>query len=392
MIFDILYCSVKNLYRKKLRTILTIMGIAVGACSVIIINAIGDSGKSAVNSELDSLGLGGIAVTAFSTELQKEDLNVIRQNQDVETAMPLLMQYTFAKVRNTTSNALVWGIDSGAKQIISLELSHGRMISTADVSSYSRVCLIDQSYAKSMYGRYNVEGSKISIQFNGVYDEYEIVGTVKAGSSLLQNFIGDVIPTFIYIPYTTLQRSIGRNGFDQIAVKTSKNADVEATGASIIRDLERLNNSYGQYKADNLAKQKDRLSNLLSIVTLVLSAISAISLLVAGLGIMTVMLVSVNERTREIGIKKSIGAKKSTIMGEFLLEAFAISLIGSVIGSTIGIVGAYIGGDIFGIAVDVRMELIAVCIAFSVIVGIIFGVYPAAKAAKMHPVDALRME
>ena len=392
MIFDLLRCSIKNLCRKKLRTTLTIMGIAIGACSVIIINAIGDSGKSAVNSELDSLGLGGIAVSAFSNELEQNDLEVIRSNSDVDTAMPLLMQYTYAKMRNVTSNTLVWGIDSGAKQIISLELLFGRMISHNDVNSYSKVCLVDQNYAKNMYGRDNIDGKKINILFNGVYDEYEVVGIVTAGSSLLQNFVGDVIPTFIYIPYTTLQRSIGRNGFDQIAVKIRKDADIDAAGSSIVRSLERLNSKKGVYKAENLAKQKDRLSNLLSIVTIVLSAISVISLLVAGLGIMTVMLVSVNERTREIGIRKSIGAKKSTIMGEFLFEALSISFFGSIIGTVIGIAGALLGGGIFGIAVSVRPELVAICIVFSVIIGMVFGVYPAAKAAQMRPVDALRKE
>lgn len=392
MIFDLLICSVKNLYRKKLRTTLTIMGIAVGACSVIVINAIGDSGKFAVNSELDSLGLGGLTVSAFSSQLQQNDLEVIRSNADVETAMPLLMQYTYAKIRNITCNALVWGIDSGAKQIISLELLHGNMISKSDVNSYAKVCLVDQNFAKNFFGRENIFGEKINILFNGVYDEYEIVGIVAAGSSLLQNFVGEVIPTFIYIPYTTLQRSLGRTGFDQIAVKVYKNSDIEAASAAIVRSLEHSNNNKGGYRTDNLARQKDRLSSLLSIVTLVLSAISAISLLVAGLGIMTVMLVSVNERTREIGIKKSIGAQKSTIMVEFLLEALSISFIGSIIGTAIGIAGAYIGGDFFGITVSIRPQLVLMCIVFSVIVGIVFGVYPAAKAAQMHPVDALRKE
>ena len=160
----------------------------------------------------------------------------------------------------------------------------------------------------------------------------------------------------------------------------------------ILSRLQRTTNNDGFFRTDNLSTQRDKLGNLLDIVSLVLTAISGISLIVSGLGIMTIMLVSVNERTREIGVKKAIGASRGRILFEFLAEAVIISLMGSLIGVAVGGGISWIGMQTFGMTVPIARTDFALLIAFSVLLGAIFGVYPAVKAAKLRPVDALRLE
>ena len=162
--------------------------------------------------------------------------------------------------------------------------------------------------------------------------------------------------------------------------------------ASIVKSLERETGNPGMYTAENLAKQKDGLNHLLDTITLALTAIGAISLFVASLSIMTMMLVSVNERTREIGIKKSIGASKNNILIEFLAEALLISMIGSLFGAGIGVFVTYLASLSLGVTVSFQLDMIVYTILLSVGVGVIFGVNPALKAANMQPVDALRTE
>ena len=226
----------------------------------------------------------------------------------------------------------------------------------------------------------------------GSYVRLKIVGVASSGGNLLQNMVGDVIPSFIYLPYTTLQRYAGEASFDQIAVTMLDNQNIEAVSEQIAALVNRQHNISRGFKADNISRQKETLDRVLGIITVVLSAIAAVSLVVAGLGIMTVMIVSVNERTREIGIKKSIGATQNTILVEFLIEAFTISLIGSVIGVAAGVLFTAIGCLAISLPVLINFHLIGASIGISVIVGIVFGVYPAMMAAKLHPVNALRIE
>ena len=223
-------------------------------------------------------------------------------------------------------------------------------------------------------------------------EEFEVVGVIKTGSGLLQNLIGDYIPNFLYVPYTTLQSVTGKNSFDQIAVRVEDNYDVDEAGQSIVSTLSNTTGISDGFLANNLVKQKDGLKSILNTVTVVLSAVGAISLLVASLSIMTVMMVSVNERTREIGIKKSIGARRSTILCEFLLEAIFISLIGCLIGVVVGIGISFFGASYVNISLQLRKDIILLAVGFSLLSGIIFGVYPAAKASRLKPVDALRIE
>lgn len=379
-----------------MRSALTILGITIGVASVILIGNIGQCGTQAVNTEIDSLGLGGLTISADSQEgeeagLTREDLKTIRENSSVEEATPVIMQNTKISFRNEQMDALVWGIDTKASQVISLQVLYGRAISNADVNTYANVCMVDQNFARAAYNRDNIVGKHISILYNGIQEDFEVVGVIKTGSGLLSNIIGDYIPNFVYVPYSTLQDTSGSNYFNQIAVRVANGADADETGQNIVNTLARVNGG-GQYTSSNLVKQKDGLLKLMDIVTLVLSAVGAISLLVASLSIMTVMLVSVNERTREIGIKKSIGAKRGTILLEFLLEAILISVIGCGIGVAIGNGVSYLGAFLFGISLSFRFDVMGMAVLFSLLTGVVFGVYPAVKASAMKPVDALRQE
>lgn len=381
-----------------MRSALTIAGIAIGVASVILISSISECGTAAVNNEMDSLGLGGLTISVNTNGssghyLTENELDTVRETQHVKQAIPLVIQNT--KVGNTglsQLDALVWGIDSKANQVISLQVLYGRMISSMDVSSNSNVCMVDQTFAQNVYHRDNIVGKKVSILCGGVEEEFEVIGVIKTGSGLLQNFIGDYIPNFLYIPYTTLQSATGKQSFDQIAVKVEEDYDVDEAGNAIVSTLSRSTGVIDGFTANNLAKQKDGLKSILNTVTVILSAVGAISLLVASLSIMTVMMVSVNERTREIGIKKSIGARRSTILFEFLLEAVLISLVGCFAGVLVGIAISFIGASYVNMTLQLRGDIMLLAVGFSLLSGVIFGVYPAAKASRLRPVDALRLE
>lgn len=372
------------------------MGIVIGVASVIVIGTIGDIGKTAVKNELDSLGIGGLAVGVNSQlsniTLRSEDLDEIKKIQSVKNAMPLVIKYSQIKTSRMTTQAVIWGVDFGAKQVVSLESKYGRLISRSDVGAANKVCLVDEIYAKQMYSRSNIVGKKISIAFGGVYEEFEVIGIVESGGNILQNLLNGYIPSFVYIPYTTMQALTSQNSFDQIAVLINDDYDVDKAGETIISTLENINKRKNAYRVENLLKQKEKMNNVLNIISLALSAIAGISLIVAGLSIMTVMIVSVNERTREIGIKKAIGAKKSDIMFEFLLEAMIITFIGSIIGVVLGLIITTAGCIFLKLGVIINYRLIMICIGFSVVIGMIFGVYPAVKASKLKPIEALRYE
>ena len=394
---DILKYAVKNIFRKKGRSILIIIGISIGVTSVVIISNISNCGTVALNNELNSLGLGGVAISTNASPgkgdvtLSENELNIIKKVSNVKNATPVIMQNVEVCSKKTSTNALLWGIDSKANQIISLKTLYGRSLNQADVRFGKNVCVVDQNFSKSIYKRDNIVGKKVSININDFDEDYEIVGVIKTGSGLLQNIMGDYIPNFIYVPYTTIQNITGKNTFDQVAVKIDEKADVDTVSNNILGALENQNSVTDGYKASNFVRQRDGILNLMDIVTIVLSLVGAISLLVASLSIMTVMLVSVNERKREIGIKKSIGAKRKTIMVEFLAEALTLTALGSILGLLIGLIVSYIVASLFGIKLSVRTDIILLTLLFSLVSGTVFGIYPAAKASKLKPVDTLRV-
>ncbi|MGN0173737.1 MAG: ABC transporter permease [Acutalibacteraceae bacterium] len=389
---DTLILSFRNIFRKGLRTSLTILGIAVGVASVMLINTISDIGIKTVNSELDSLGLNGISVSSDKSIITTDDLSIIKEQKGVKDAMPILTTQSTVTQNDISLDVMLWGVDSGVKQVISIDMLYGKSFSEYDINSKANVCLLDESAAQSIFKRQNAVGKSINIKLGDTYEKFEIIGITKAGSGMLQSIMGNFIPNFCYIPYSTFQQSIGTNELYQVAVKLDNESQAAAVSSKIKNAIDNEKGIKGSIKTGDLAAQRYTLSGLLDTVTIIFSVVGIISLLVAGLGIMTVMLVSVNERTREIGIKKAIGAGVGNIMSEFLFEALTICVFGSIIGSIIGFAIIKIGGAIIGISISIMPLTIIVSFLSAVIIGVLFGLYPAYKAAKMRPVDALRYE
>lgn len=392
--FDYMISGSRNVFRKKMRSVLTIIGIAIGVLSVIVISTIGEVGKSTINEEIDSIGMSGLTVRTVKTgsQLFTAQLQNVKSLDDVSDAMPLMLEYTESVMRGLKTDCAIWGIDSGAQNIVSMNLLHGRYINQADVAANSAVCIVDENYAQKVYKRSNIVGKTMQVSMNGHLESFEVVGVVETGGSIMQGLIGNYIPCFVYMPYTTLKSYTGKSNFDQIAVKLKTDADPELAAKEIKASLTGVLGSSEDIRVENMVAQREQLDNILGIVTLVLSVIAGISLVVAGLSIMTVMLVSVSERTKEIGIKKSIGASRHKIMMEFLTESFLISGIGSLSGLVLGILLSVLGCAALGMTPLLNQGMILFSVLFATGVGVLFGVYPAMQAAKLRPVDALRSE
>lgn len=394
MIDEIIIYPVKSLFRKKGRSILTILGVAIGVCSVIIISSIGSFGTTAVNNELDSLGMGGltIATKKSNVSLSDNELQAVRETSGVLSATPVYMENSEAiSSFGRSENSVVWGIDDNAKEIVALQLMYGREINKSDLSNNSSVCMVDQTFAQAMFDKDNAVGHKISLIIKGNTEIFTIIGVIKTGSGLLQSAMGNYVPNFVYIPYTTMQTLNGSINYSQIITKATSDSNLASLATRLENTLTFLNGSDdGSYTITNLAKQKESLTNILSIVTSILSAVGAVSLIVAGLSIMTVMLVSVGERKREIGIKKAIGATRFIIVREFLCEALMLSIIGCMVGVLISLALITIGSKMLDMTVLINLKTVSVTCLFSVIMGAVFGVYPALMAAKLNPAETLR--
>lgn len=384
-----------NIFRSKTRSLLTMAGIAVGVFSVVLISTVGAVGTSEVSKTLVTMGVDTLLIqsakNSVSVTLTDDDISAVRDIGGVSDVMPLMASVTEAKMINRRLDCYVWGVDKSADKLISLEAKHGRLINNADTAARSKVCVIDEQFALESYGRSNVVGKTLSMFLGGKYHEFEIIGVARSGLSSLQGMLTNIMPGFMYIPITTMQTLSGRTTYDKIAVKlTDMNSD-----AAIVRrvtdELNRKNGFTDGYVCNNLLSQKGQLDDILNIVTTALSLVAGISLVVSGISVMTTMMMSVGERTREIGIKKAIGAKSSDIWLEFLTESVILTLLGSAAGITFGLLASFVGCMVLGVPLTVNVGSLAISAVAAAAIGAVFGAYPAAKAAKLRPAEALRM-
>lgn len=379
-----------GLARKRLRTMMTVCGIAVGTAMVVLISGIGTVGEKAVYRELESMGINGLSVSS-SEGLTVSCLSSIRALPSVSEAMPLLLSFSSAQLGGDDHSVVCCGIDAGADQVISLELLYGRLLTRGDLASEADVCVVDAALAREAFGREDIVGQTLTLQYDDGYADMAVVGVTATGSSLLQN-VTSLIPYMVYVPYTTMQTVAQTDTFDQIAVRVAAGADTAGVQRAIERSLTRFEEDIGILKTEDLSTQRARLERLVTILSLGLTAIGGVSLLVSGCGIMTVMLSSVHERTREIGIKKAIGATRARILAEFIVGALMLSAFGAALGMLLGVLAMTVGGNALGFAPEWQVTRLAGVFLLTLALGVLFGAYPAHKAASLRPVEALRQE
>ena len=381
-----------NIFRAKIRSLLTMAGIAVGVFSVTLISTVGAVGTEQVSSTLITMGVDTLLVQAASNSvsvtLTDGDVSEVRKIDGVTDVMPLMASITEAKMINRRVDCYVWGVDKSADKLISLQAKHGRLITNSDSAALSKVCVIDEQFAEEVYGRSNVVGKKLRMFLGGKYHEFTIIGIAQSGLSSLQGMLSNIMPGFMYIPITTMQHLCGRTTYDKIAVKVSGD---DFSPKSVTDALDRKNGHVDGYMCNNLLSQKSQLDDIMSIVTTALSMTAGISLVVSGISVMTAMMMSVSERTREIGIKKAIGARKRDILGEFLAESVLLTLLGSAAGIAAGLAVSFAGCVILGVPFSVNIAALVISAVVTALLGAVFGAYPAAKAARLSPADALRM-
>lgn len=393
--FECIKQSLRVIGKSRLKAFLTVGGIAIGVSSVVIISSIGEMGKSAVDNQLTDMGMDSFVVTGTESNfdgLWEKDLETLKNVPDVRNAMPLINYFTEISSRGENSPAMIWGVNEDADDVIELKTVSGRLINKSDVLSSKKVCVVDEQIAMDRYKRNTIVGKEIGISINGRVENFEVVGVVSNGVNLLQNMFGDLVPSFVYIPYTTLSEETNNRYFTQIAVKLDDEADSDSTFNALSHAVLCQRDEKTEIRVENLLKQKSQMNKIADITSKALSIVAGISLVVSGLSVMTVMLVSVKERTREIGIKKSIGAKNYDILTEFLTESVLITLIGGITGLLFGISVSTLAGLITGLPSFMGMEGIIFVLIFVMAIGAIFGAYPAYKASKLNPVEALRSE
>ncbi len=385
-----------NILRSRTRSILTMSGIAIGVLSVVLISSVGTIGTAQVNSTLNTMGVDTLLVSAAdnSTDVKitENSLETAKRIDGVTDAMPLMATISEANMIGRRLDCYIWGVDKSADKLISLTAKHGRLVNTSDTSKNAKVCVIDEAFALSTYGRSNIVGKNIRLFLGGKYHDFEIIGIASTGLSGLQGALSNIMPNFMYIPISTMQTLCGRSTYDKIAVKIDGSGEKDT---EIVENVKTALNTAGGYTdgfvINNLLSQKSQLDDILAIVTTSLSLVAGISLVVSGISVMTTMMMSVGERTHEIGIKKSIGAKNSDICLEFMTESVLLTLMGGSAGIAGGLAITAAGCAVLKIPFTVDFGSLLISALAAAVIGAAFGAYPAYKAATLKPVEALRM-
>ncbi len=391
---NLIFSVLKGFKRRKSNLLFPVISVAVGVMLVVLVSSIGAVGKNAVLSEMSGLGLGGIMVSSKEgiSLLTTNELETVRECSCVSAATPIVYGYSQIECVNKSEKCLLWGSDDATDEIMNLPIVYGREITKGDVASQNKVCLVDTSFAKQNYGRENIVGKQISLNISENTEVFTVIGVIDGENSLIKSVVSEYIPCFVYVPYSIFESVGGEYFFSNIAVNVKDTVDFSSAEAQIKVSLAESGAIDDGYKVKNMFSHTQTIEKIFNIVTIILSGIAAISLVVSGMSVMTVMLYSVGERRHEIGIKKAIGASFSDIMFEFLFESVIITLLGCALGILTGLLASFIGCAALNLPLTFDAGMIGICAVVTALFGLVFGIYPAQSAARLDPVDALRQK
>ena len=393
--------ALMNIRSNKGRSVLTMLGIIIGITSVIMILSIGDGVKGQVSDELNALagGLIGIYVNNEQSEeeiyFDEDDFEAIREKiEGVKGVTPVYTLYGSVIGRKGEFTAYTTGGSESMEFYQSEPIVQGRYFTAADYYAGNRVCVITQQAAKKLFGTTDVTGLTIEVTLYGVTQDLTIVGIRQDSASAMFSMYGNMIN--IEVPLNLLSASYGQyfGGFTDFYVISESPALNTQITQSVIRLMESRHDvrNQGVIMVQNMQDQISQINSVMGSISIFVVIVAAISLLVGGIGVMNIMLVSVTERTREIGIRKSLGARTGSILLQFLAESAVITLIGGLIGIALGVAGAQAIGGAIGFSARISAATVLGASVFSAGVGIFFGIYPARKAARLSPIEALRHE
>ena len=391
-----LLMALHSLTAHKMRSILTMLGIIIGVGSVIIVVAIGQGGEAMLKSEI--IGSGNTIELMYQPSdeemvsnpnayneaaFSEADLRILEGIPGVKQVVASSSEFSSIRYREDTLDSSVTGINNAYLDVNELNLKEGRGFTAADFLSGARVAVISYTMQEEMFDGKSSIGEVIRIGSQPV----KIIGVLEKETGLLAFGLVQA-----YLPFNSWKMVFGKTDVTQITLQAESEAELNAIGKKATGKLNTLHNTEDAYQVINMEEIAQGVGQITRIMTLIIGSIAGISLVVGGIGVMNIMLVSVTERTREIGIRMAIGATKKQILVQFLIESITLTLIGGLLGILLGWGVVTLVSIFAGLPGLISWQVVLGGVLFSMVIGIIFGILPASKAARLNPIESLRYE
>ncbi len=401
--FEIVKTAINNVFSNKIRTLLTMLGIIIGISSVIIISSVSAGSQAQVDAQFSEMGAGNMTVGINGFRgvpdeylLDDEEFSALQRLPFVEYISPVNTYSVEIKLLDRTqkNTANLTGVNASYEKYDNPDLLYGRYINDSDVSNAKNVAVITNTTALKVFGEdsENVIGEDIYLDTWKGNTKFTVIGMVNNDNTDEEMLYPLEYDEEITVPYTSIQNLTFTDTYSQIAIVANQdNPDMDYS-TIITNTLNNLHDEDGYYRVMNPMDIAENVNAVTDTIATLVIFVAGISLFVGGVGVMNIMLVTVTERTREIGIIKAIGAKKRDILLQFLIEALVLTSIGGILGIIIGVIGGQVVGNIMGTGSVVSPLSIIVAVSISTLCGLVFGVYPANKAANLNPIDALRYD
>jgi putative ABC transport system permease protein len=399
---EYVYIAIDSLFQNMVRSILTMLGVIIGVMSVILLVALGEGAQAYIEKEFAGLGSNLILITpgkqettglvpvvagSFRKLTYTDAKEVKRRAKGVREVSPVVMGAGFVKYSAGQRDVMVFGITPAFEEVRDLQVRIGRFITTNDIEKNRRVCVLGKAVRDDLFGSSNPLNEKVSIN----RQKHMVVGIMETKGVTLGINIDDIV----IVPLTSGQQMFhgGEDVLFNMVIQANSPNDIETAKESVSEILYAAHDYSSDFTVTDQTSMLDTLDSIFTALKIMLVSIASISLVVGGIGIMNIMLVSVRERTREVGVRKAVGADKWDIAFQFVIESITLSCIGGLIGITLGYVGTYCLRTFYpSFPIFASTWSILMAFFFSVAVGVFFGVYPAVKAASVDPVEALRYE